>query len=77
MKTIKIYSRSRLFSNVRIKFHKVARKSSENIQVLQLKTYRVKSEEKSYIRVNTRELNGVPKYNLSILYILGSWSILH
>ena len=39
--------------------------------VLWLKTYRVKSKEKSCIRVNIRELNEVSKYNLSILYILG------
>ena len=40
--------------------------------MLQLKTYKAKSEEKPCIKVNTRELNGVPKYNLSTLYTLGS-----
>ena len=38
--------------------------------LLQLKTYRVKLEE-SCIRIHIRKLNGVPKYNLSILYTLG------
>ena len=32
--------------------------------LLQLKTYRVKLEEEPYIRINTRNLNGVSKYNL-------------
>ena len=29
------------------------------------------------IRVNVRGLDRVPKYNVSYLYILGYWSILH
>jgi len=45
--------------------------------ILQLKAYRIKSKERLYIRVNTRELNGVSKYNLSTLYTLGWWSMLY
>ena len=48
-----------------------------SILLLQLKTYKVKSTKKSYIKVNTKKLNRVPKYNLSILYILGLWFMLH
>jgi len=32
--------------------------------LLQLKIYRVKLEKEPYIRINTRNLNGVFKYNL-------------
>jgi len=38
--------------------------------MLQLKTYKVKSTKKSCIRVNIRELNGVPSTKVSILYVL-------
>ena len=46
-----------------IKIYKVSK-------VLWLKTYRIKSKAESFIRVNTRELNGVPvtKY-LSYIYL--------
>ena len=36
--------------------------------LLQLKTYRIKSTKEPCIRVNTRELNRVSKYNVSYLY---------
>ena len=45
--------------------------------LLQLKTYKVKSEEKPYIRVHIRELNRVYKYNIFYFYMLGYWFILH
>ena len=39
-------------------------------RVLRLKTQSIKSIKESYISINIRELNGVSKYKLSILYIL-------
>ena len=39
-------------------------------EVLQLKDFRVSQREESCIRVNTRELNGVPSTKLSTLYTL-------
>jgi len=39
-------------------------------RVLWLKTQSIKSIKESYISINIRELNGVSKYKLSILYIL-------
>jgi len=39
-------------------------------RVLRLKTQSIKSIKESYISINIRELNGVFKYKLSILYIL-------
>ena len=45
--------------------------------MLQLKTQSIKLTKKSYISVNTRKLNRVSKYNISISYILGCWFILY
>ena len=45
--------------------------------MLQLKTYKAKSEKKPYIRVDTRELNGVPSIKVSNLYMLDYWSMLY
>jgi len=39
-------------------------------RVLRLKTQSIKLIKESYISINIRELNGVSKYKLSILYIL-------
>ena len=40
------------------------------VLILQLKTYKVKSTKESCIRVNIRELNRIPSTKLSTLYIL-------
>jgi len=37
----------------------------------------MKSRKEPYTRVNTREFNGVPKYNVSYLYTLDYWSMLY
>jgi len=41
------------------------------IIVLQLKTQSIKLIKEFCIKVNTKELDGVSKYNLSTLYMLG------
>ena len=43
--------------------------------LLQSQDLRVDQEKKPYIRVNIRELNGVPSTGMSTLYMLDYWFI--
>ena len=52
-------------------------KVSKALWILKTQELRASQEKESCIKVNIRELDGVPNTGFSTLYMLDYWSVLH